>query len=229
MPSVKNFPHSLANVNNMPNDPATSKALTLLDLHYESFYAVEPFARATGHPVPMDTRGWSQIIVSTLCGIKGLERKKGTDLEDGSDVKGANTWKAIDTPRFNGVVKAGTKANVSDKIDSLDKMPHLYMVLWDETTRGTARCRIWVIRAQQDIAFRAMCSSWYAKRKKGEIQSTNFQLHPPRGKDSDIIRNTCGNLSYPLYFSAERKPEGKYKLLRFDPEVRMHGLCTVAR
>jgi len=210
----------------MTNSTATTKALKLLDLHYDSFYAVEPYATETGHPVPMDTRGWSQLIVSTLCGIKGLGRQKGADLEDGSDVKGANTWKAIDTPRFNGVIKAGTKANVSGKIESLDKMPHLYMVLWDETTRSTARCRIWVVRTQQDRVFRAMCASWYANHKSGQITSNNFQLHPPRGKDTDIIRNTCGNLSYPLYFSAERTPEGKYKLLQFDPQVRVSGSCT---
>lgn len=203
-------------------------ALALLDLHFESFYAVEPFATKTGHPVPMDTRGWSQIIVSTLCGVKGLERQKGADLDDGSDVKGANTWKAIDTPRFNGVIKAGTKAIKSDRIDSLDDMPHLYLVLWDETRRNTARCRIWVVRPQKDALFREMCASWYKKRDNGEIKSTNFQLHPPRGSDSDIIRNTCGNLSYPLYFVAERAKSEKFKLLRFNPDVLQTGRCLKA-
>lgn len=204
----------------------SQKALALLDLHFESFYAVEPYATETGHPVPMDTRGWSQIIVSTLCGVKGLKRQKGADLGDGSDVKGANTWKAIDTPRFNGVIKAGTKATTSDKIDSLDGMPHLYLVLWDETQRDTARCRIWAVRPQQDAVFREMCASWYEKRASGKIMSTNFQLHPPRGKDTNIIRNTCGNLIYPLYFSAERAKGEKYKLLQFDTKVLHSGTCA---
>lgn len=210
----------------MPANTPANKALALLDLHYESFYAVEPYATETGHPVPMDTRGWSQIIASTLCGIKGLDRKKGADLDDGSDVKGANTWKAIDTPRFNGVLKAGTKASVSDKIDSLDDMPHLYLALWDETIRNTARCRIWVVRTQSDPVFREMCISWYQKRENGEITSTNFQLHPPRGKDSNEIRNTCGNLEYPLYFCAERPQRGQYKIVTFNPAVRDRGLCA---
>src|SRR3990167_1959537 len=96
--------------------PEVSNALALLDLHFDSFYAAEPFAQRTGHPVPVDTRGWSQILVSTLTSTKGLERKKGADLDDGSDVKGANTWSAIDTPRFNGVIKAGTKATTSGSI-----------------------------------------------------------------------------------------------------------------
>ena len=105
-----------------------TKSLRLLDEHYDAFYSVVDVARETGHPVPMDTRGWSQIIVSVLTGIKGLERKKGADLVDGSDVKGASTWEAIDTPRFNGVIKAGTQAAYSDSIDSLDMMPFLFFV-----------------------------------------------------------------------------------------------------
>lgn len=204
------------------------QALNLLDLHYDSFYAIEPYATQTGHPVPMDTRGWSQIIVSMLSGIKGLDRKKGADLDDGSDVKAANTWKAIDTPRFNGVIKAGTKAEVSDKIDSLDATPHIYLMLWDETQRRTARCRIWVVRPQYDRLFRAMSNAWYAKRLAGEINSANFQLHPPRGLDTNVIRNTCGNFAYPLYFCAEREINGKYKLITLAPDVRLIGACTQA-
>jgi hypothetical protein len=160
-----------------------------------------------------------------LTGVKGLCRKKGADLEDGSDVKGANTWKAIDTPRFNGVLKAGTRAATSGSIDSLDGMPHLYFVLWDETLRETARFRIWAVRPQHDKVFRQVCQSWYEKCGKGEIVSTNFQLHPPRGKDSNVIRNTCGNLEYPLYFCAERNNPGQYRLLHFDPDARTHETC----
>jgi hypothetical protein len=102
---------------------------------------------------------------------------------------------AIDTPRFNGVIKAGTKASTSDKIDSLDDMPHLYFVLWDETARQTARCRIWVVQPQTDQLFRAMCQQWYQNRLDGKIASINFQLHPPLGKDTNYLRNTCGNYS----------------------------------
>lgn len=206
-------------------NPSAVMALHLLDLHYDSFCAVEPHARETGHPVPMDTRGWSQIIVSVLCGVRGLERQKGADLADGSDVKGANTWRAIDTPRFNGVIKAGTQADTAGKIQSLDSMPHLYFVLWDETVRQTARCRIWVVRPREDAAFRAMCALWYERRDSGAVRSDNFQLHPPRGRDSDVFRNTCGNLKYPLYFCAERGTTGHFKLLRFDPEARVSGAC----
>lgn len=201
------------------------KALALLDLHYGAFHAVVPAAVETGHPVPMDTRGWSQIIVSTLCEVRGIERKKGADLDDGSDVKGANTWYAIDTPRFNGCIKAGTKATTAGNMSCLDEMPFLYFVLWDETKHGTARCRIWVVRPHEDPSFRTMCQRWYELRDAGEIVSNNFQLHPPRGLDSNIIRNTCGNLEYPLWFSAERTPSEPYQCLEFDENARLSGVC----
>ncbi|MEQ8318723.1 MAG: MamI family restriction endonuclease [Rhodospirillales bacterium] len=204
----------------------TARTLALLEEHYDAFYSVVGVARETGHPVPMDTRGWSQIIVSVLTGIKGIDRKKGADLDDGSDVKGANTWEAIDTPRFNGVIKAGTKADHSDSLEYLDTMPYLFFVLWDETPEGEARCRIWCVRPRVDPQFRAMCGKWYDARAAKEIISTNFQLHPPRGKNSDEIRNKCGNLIYPLLFAAVRGKHG-YKIARVEPDVLQSGLCKV--
>jgi hypothetical protein len=212
----------------LPND-GVEKALELLDSHYESFYSIVDLAKQTGHPVPMDTRGWSQILLSLLTGIKGLARKKGADLDDGSDVKGANTWEAIDTPRFNGVIKAGTKSATSGKIESLDSSPSLFLVLWDHAPDTTnARCRIWCIRPQHDPLFRAMCQAWYSKIETGEIISTNFQLHPPRHLNSNVIRNTCGNLEYPLLFCAERPEGGRYALKEIHPEVMVSGLCRAA-
>lgn len=200
-------------------------ALELLDRHYDAFHSAAPFADATGHPVPMDTRGWSQILVSTLTGMRGLERKKGADLEDGSDVKGANTWKAIDTPRFNGVIKAGTKAEHSDRIDSLDAMPHLYFVLWDINSAGASRCRVWVVRTQVDAEFRGICEDWYQRRRDSTIKSANFQLHPPRGLDTNVFRNNCGCLEYPLLFSATRSNASGYSLQSSNARVLTTGQC----
>jgi len=209
-----------------PNE--VQSALKLLDLHFEAFRAAEPFANETGHPVPVDTRGWSQILVSKLTGTKGLERKKGADLDDGSDVKGASTWGAIDTPRFNGVIKAGTKATTSDSIRSLDEMPFLYFVLWDKTVRKTLRCRVWVVRTKTDKVFRAICADWYKRRAAREINSSNFQLHPPRGKDTNEFRNSCGNLLYPLLLSAERTTKSLYQLTHYEPSVLTKGACRPA-
>jgi hypothetical protein len=129
----------------MKADEATriKTALNLLDQHHDSFFGAVEIARETKHPVPVDSRGWSQILVSTLTGIKGLSRQKGADLEDGSDVKAANTWEAIDTPRFNGVIKAGTKSEVSGSVRYLDVTPYIFLVLWDQKSTGVRRCRTW--------------------------------------------------------------------------------------
>jgi hypothetical protein len=189
-----------------------AKVLQLLNLHYDSFWEAAPFAAETGHPVPMDTRGWSQIVVSALTGLRGLERRKGADLEDGSDVKAANTWEAIDTPRFNGVIKAGTQSSVSGTMDSLNAMPYLYLVLWDHTASLDARCRIWVVRPPNDPLFRAMCEAWYAQRASGVIKSNNFQLHPPRG----------------LVFCAVRPADGTYVVVSYDASAPESGYCTRA-
>ena len=200
--------------------------LSLLNQHHNDFFGMSEIARDTGHPVPMDTRGWSQILVSVISGLKGYDRKKGPDLNDGSDVKAANTWEAIDTPRFNGVIKAGTLASHSDSMTYLDSMPFLFFVLWDANSKGRPRCRIWVSRPQSDPVFRNMCEDWYKARAAGTIRSANFQLHPPRGKDTNDITNTFGNLTYPLLLSAVREKE-QFVLESIDWSVLTKGLCTV--
>lgn len=203
------------------------KVLQFLKLHHEAFFDAKPYADETGHTTPSDTKSWSQILASLLSGVTGLERKKGADLADGSDVKGANTWDAIDTPRFNGVIKAGTKSDKAGKLEYLDDLPYLYFVLWDnEPENKKERCRVWVVRTREDSVFRAMCSKWYDQRDSGIIKSNNFQLHPPRGKNNDVFTNTCGNLSYPLLFMAVWN-EDEYELKTFNPDVLKNGVCTV--
>jgi len=203
----------------------TAEVITLLNIHYKSFIDVKEYAEKYRHPHPCDTRAWSQIIISSLTGNKGIERKKGSDFDDGSDVKGANTWGAIDTPRFNGCLKAGTQSGISGKLESLDDMPHLFFVLWDYEPEGEKeRCRIWVTRPQKDKVFRGICELWYKKREAGEIVSNNFQLHPPRHKNSNVIRNTCGNLEYPLLFSAVRN-KSSFEIEHYLPEVLIKGEC----
>lgn len=210
------------------NDHQINHALELLDTHYDTFYRAEPLAAETGHPVPVDTRAWSQILVSILTGINGLKREKGADLEDGSDVKGANTWEAIDTPRFNGVIKAGTLSSTAGKLASLDNMPHLFLVLWDNSPETqNARCRIWCINTQSDELFRDMCSNWYKQRDNGFIKSNNFQLHPPRNLNSNVIRNTFGTFEYPLYFQAERI-DGKFQPIVANNDALVEGKCIPA-
>ncbi len=163
-----------------------------------------------------------------MTGLQGRGREKGSDLIDGSDVKAANTWEAIDTPRFNGVIKAGTQAEHSGKLESLDQMPYLFFVLWDHSPSSKrARCRVWCVRPQVDKVFRRMCKTWYDKRASGEIISANFQLQPPRGKDSNEIRNECGNLLYPLLFCAEHNEDG-YCVVEYCPEAMTTGRCCLS-
>jgi hypothetical protein len=72
-----------------------------------------------------------------------------------------------------------------------------------------------------------MCEAWYDARQAGTITSTNFQLHPPRGKDTNVITNTYGNLVYPLLLCAERK-HGAWALITYQPGVMQTGLCEDA-
>ncbi len=205
-------------------------ALHLLNAHYDAFYHILPVAERMGHPVPCDTRAWSQILISLLTGIHGRMRKKGTDLEDGSDVKAANCWSAIDTPRFNGAIPAGRvseKARKTLDVSALDDIPFIFFVLWDHTEHEQhPRCRIWCIRAVADSVFRAVCAKWYSRKSSGGIKSVNFQLHPPRNLDSNVIRNTCGNMEFPLLFSAVR-PAHAFVLQQFDPDIMKRGGCRL--
>lgn len=207
-------------------------AIDLLNLHHRSFQAARPFAERTGHTVPSDTKSWSQVLVSLLSGIGGRGRRKGSDLSDGSDVKAANVWCAIDTPRFNGCAPAGrtTAAAIRpEDIAAFNDTPHLYLVLWDERLpEGIPRCRVWVVRPQRDRAFRRIVAEWYRQRREGEITSTNFQLHPPRNRNDNVVRNLCGNLEYPLLFCAERVGR-TFAVTHYDAATLDSGACRRAR
>lgn len=198
-------------------------ALQLLDIHYDAFVKARHLAEQTAHPIPCDTRAWSQVLVSLLTGIPGLARKKGADLSDGSDVKAANSWLAIDFPRFNGVLKAGRVGAKDESIGALDSVPYLFFVLWDRFEREE-RCRVWCVRTQVDETFRAVGERWYST----PVRSANFQLHPPIDKDDNIVTNKCGNLDLPLLFCAERRTTG-FTCAEFSPEVLQHGRCRIAR
>ena len=64
------------------------RRFVVFDAHHEAFFRAKPLADKTCHPVPCDTRSWSQILASLLTGING-KAQKGSDLVDGSDVKAA--------------------------------------------------------------------------------------------------------------------------------------------
>ena len=205
----------------MSNPPES--VFKLLLGHREAFLKAKPFADDTGHTVPCDTKSWSQILASLLLNIRGIERKKGTDLADGSDVKAANSWDAIDVPRFNGVVKEGRILS-SSKAADLEKMPNLVFVLWDETEEGKYdRCRVWIVRTSKDKVFRSVAEKWY----KGNKKSSNFQLHPPIGRDDNIVTNTWGNLTLPLLVDL-RFINDAWTVNTYAPDVLRDGLCKLA-
>lgn len=72
--------------------------------------------------------------------------------------------------------------------------------------------------------FRDICSLWYANRRTGKISSNNFQLHPPRNLNSNLIRNTCGNFEMPLLFEA-RRIDNSFSCVYYDPSVILKGQC----
>lgn len=207
---------------------ALEETVEVLNIHYRQFFEIEQAAESTGHQVPSDTKAFSQIIVSKLVGIRGRDRKKGSDLEDGSDVKAANLWNAIDTPRFNGVLPVGRTSNTAKRPDNssaLDETPYIFFVLWDNVDgTGPHRIRIWVVRASKDDVFKRMADIWYERRRTGAIKSDNFQLHPPRNIDSNVFRNEAGNLIYPLLLDA-RVRGAQYEVSKYDPTVLTKGSC----
>jgi hypothetical protein len=73
---------------------------------------------------------------------------------------------------------------------------------------------------------REMCRKWYAQKRRGSIRSTNFQLHPPLFRDSNVIRNTSGNLEYPLLFCAVQI-DSKFQCTDYNPSVLETGECKL--
>lgn len=201
-----------------------NNVINLLNMHHNFFFAAKEYADMTLQPTPEDSRAWSQILISLLTGIPGLGRRKGSDLADGSDVKSANAWGAIDVPRFNGCIKAGTLSPYANNISYLDQTPHLFFVLWDtEPELRIERTRIWVVQAQNDPLFRDMCNLWYNQRINGEISSNNFQLHAPINKNSNTFRNQCGIMKYPLLFDAIWNGDS-YEVRFYDPNA-LNSFC----
>lgn len=76
-----------------------------------------------------------------------------------------------------------------------------------------------------DSNFRLMADAWYTQRNTGIIASDNFQLHPPRNLDNNIMRNNCGILQYPLLLDARVDANGQYYTHEHNPDVLMNGLC----
>lgn len=205
------------------------RVLEILNKHHAHFFEAQEYASLTDQPTPEDSRAWSQILISTLTGIKGLARHKGQDLIDGSDVKSANAWYSIDKVRFNGVIKAGAQNSLAGTMAYLDQMPYLFFVLWDyNPDNKKERTRVWAVRPQFDSKFREIAQEWYKQLANGKIISTNFQLHPPVNENHNVFTNLCGNLEYPLLLNAEWNGQ-KYVTLEYNPNILEFGKCQYVK
>ena len=107
----------------------------------------------------------------------------------------------------------------------LDNTPNLYFVLWDnEPNYGNERTRIWVVQPRRDPIFREICEKWYDQKATGIIRSSNFQLHAPINENTNIFRNQCGSLYYPLLFEATWI-ENTYIVDYYEPRTITSGFC----
>lgn len=70
-------------------------------------------------------------------------------------------------------------------------------------------------------------AEWYRQRRDGEITSANFQLHPPRNRNDNVVRSICGNLEYPLLFCAELVGR-TFAVTHYDAAVLTNGACRRA-
>ena len=86
------------------------------------------------------------------------------------------------------------------------------------------RTRIWIVQPQHDSLFRKMGIEWYNRKEIGLIRSTNFQLHAPINKNSNIFTNKCGALQYPLLLNAVWNGE-TYEIIYYNPDAITNGYC----
>ncbi len=171
----------------------------LCDLFLETRSRLLEWASVTGQSAQVDSGYIAQHLVSLVTGIPGVWRRgKGLDLVDDSEVKTANSVDGIDMPRWNlSFVREGTMAAMLEH-------PFVFFVLFDHSPSGQFRARIWGISPSTDQGFCTAFANWRA----GDRLSTNFQLHPPIGRDDDIATNDSGNLRLPKMFEAVETTEG---------------------
>lgn len=86
------------------------------------------------------------------------------------------------------------------------------------------RTRIWAVQPRRDPIFREICEKWYDQKATGIIRSSNFQLHAPINENTNIFRNQCGSLYYPLLFEATWVGN-TYIVDYYEPDIITSGFC----
>ncbi|AKM82912.1 hypothetical protein A2422_02990 [Candidatus Woesebacteria bacterium RIFOXYC1_FULL_31_51] len=152
----------------------------------------------TKQPSQIDTGYISQYLLSLITSIYGgLMRGKGTDLDDGSEIKAANFLDSLDkkgatAPRWN------LSSNNLKTMESFLSFPALYLVSMDLNPAGKFRTRVWKLDPNKHILFRKRYLEWMEKLGKVKLgdpgrPGINFQLFPPHNKtDESFARHGNG-------------------------------------
>lgn len=155
----------------------------------------------TKQPSQIDTGYISQYLVSLITSIYGgLMRGKGTDLDDGSEIKAANFLDSLDkkgavAPRWN------LSSNNLKTMEAFLTFPAIYFVSMDLNSEGNFRTRVWKLDPSKHVLFRKRYLEWMKKLGKIKLEDPgrpgiNFQLFPPRNKtNEDFARHGNGRVN----------------------------------
>lgn len=144
----------------------------------------------TKQPAQIDTGYIGQHLISLITSLYGGGfRGKGTDLEDGSEVKSANFLDSLDArgaiaPRWN------FSSNNLTLMEGYLIVPFIYLVSLDLNPEGLFRARAWKLNPREHLVFNQRYKEWMEKLgipklKNPNRPGVNFQLFPPRFKTDD--------------------------------------------
>jgi hypothetical protein len=153
----------------------------------------------TGQSAQIDTGYIAQHLASLLLSEPGQGfRGKGLDLADGSEVKSASIVSGVDRPRWNHNLgkpsddEGRRQRGLPTAWEVYLAAPTVVYVLFDHPNASdTLRIRVWCVDGQEDVGWRDLVERFVAGRK---VSQYNLQLHPPTGRDDDIVTNELGNL-----------------------------------
>jgi MamI restriction endonuclease len=156
----------------------------------------------TGQSAQIDTGYIAQHMASVTLAEPGQGFKgKGVDLADGSEVKSAALLSGVDRPRWNH--NMGTLASdrqraarsIAPMWQGYLEAPRVFYVLFDRfpTEPAKLRVRAWCVQPRVDAGWRDLFNRYVEQRTASQY---NLQLHPPIGRDDDLVVNTLGNLDF---------------------------------
>lgn len=156
----------------------------------------------TGQSAQIDTGYIAQHMASVALAEPGQGFKgKGVDLADGSEVKSAALLSGVDRPRWNhnmGTL-ASDRQRIARGITPMWKgyidAPRVFYVLFDRSPDDIARLRVraWCVHPAHDAGWRDLVMRYVEQREGTQY---NLQLHPPIGRNDDLVVNTWGNLDF---------------------------------